>query len=202
MEELPVTPKGKRTRVTILNAARLVFARHGYVGMRMADVAEEAGLSMGALYRYFKNKEDLFANLIEDIHEILLESSKVQKADFKNDPYEALLESNRGYLRHYYENRDFMRAFFEAMTVDKRYRDIWWKMREHHIDRFVHALEKHHAITEVNGISSRIITEAMASMVEQSAYCWYAQEELAGDPIPLEQATKTVTIIWHHAFFG
>ena len=201
MEELPVTPKGKRTRAGILNAARKVFARHGYVGMRMADVADEAKLSMGALYRYFRNKEDLFANLIEDIHEVLLESSRALHADFHSDPYLALLEANRGYIQHYYENRDVMRAFFEAMTVDQRYRKIWWQMRARHVKRFVHSLKKYHGITEVNGVDATVVTEAMASMVEQSAYCWYAQDELYAEHLPLDVATKTVTIIWYQAFF-
>ena len=201
MEEIPVTPKGKRTRAIMLNAARKVFAKHGYVGMRMADVAAEAKLSMGALYRYFKNKEDLFANLIEDIHEVLLESSRASSTDFRSAPYAALLEANRGYLEHYYEYRDVMRAFFEAMTVHERYRKIWWQMRAHHVERFVYSLKKYHGITEVNGVDATIITEAMASMVEQSAYCWYAQEELYAEHLPIEVATEAVTIIWYQAFF-
>ena len=201
MEVFPVTPKGKRTRTMILNSARKVFAKHGYVGMRMSDVATRTKLSMGALYRYFENKEDLFANLIEDIHEVLLEASRTIHADFHSDPYAALMEANRGYLEHYYENRDVMRAFFEAMTVDERYRKIWWTMRSHHVERFVYSLKKYHGITEVNGVDATVITEAMASMVEQSAYCWYAQEELYVDHLPLDIASKVVTIIWHQAFF-
>lgn len=201
MGEIPVTPKGRRTRAGILNAARKVFARHGYVGMRMADVAAEAKLSMGALYRYFKNKEDLFANLIEDIHEVLLNSSRALHTDFRTDPYAALLEANRGYLEHYYENRDVMRAFFEAMTVDERYRKIWWTMRAHHVERFVHSLKKDHGITEIDGVNVTVITEAMASMVEQSAYCWYAQEELYAEHLPIDVATKAVTVAWYQAFF-
>ena len=94
-----------------------------------------------------------------------------------------------------------MRAFVEAKTVDERYRKIWWEMRAHHIDRFIHALGKYHNITEVNSIDIRIITEAMASMVEQSAYCWYAQEELHTDPPSLDIAAKTITTIWYRAIF-
>jgi len=202
MDSLPVTPKGKRTRTSILNAARKVFAEHGYVGMRMADVADAAGLSMGALYRYFKNKEDLFANLIEDIHEQLLESSRAGQAVFQSDPYGTLLAANHGYLKQYYDNRDVMRAFFEAMTVDQRYRAIWWEMRAHHVDRFVHALGKYHNITQINGVDVTVITEAMASMVEQSAYCWYAQEALQGEPVSIDTAAETVTLIWYRAFFA
>jgi AcrR family transcriptional regulator len=52
----PTTKKGLRTRGTILEAAARVFARDGYVEARMLDIASEAGLSTGGLYRYFDNK--------------------------------------------------------------------------------------------------------------------------------------------------
>ena len=39
-------------------------------------------------------------------------------------------ESNEGYLVHYHANRDIMRAFIEATTVDARICDMWWWMRQ------------------------------------------------------------------------
>ncbi|MGI9270356.1 MAG: TetR/AcrR family transcriptional regulator [Woeseiaceae bacterium] len=199
--ELPVTPKGRRTRENILDAARRVVARHGYVGMRVGDVAAEAGLSLGAFYRYFENKDDMFSHLIADIHEELFVASRASENDLQSTPREALREANYGYLEHYYSNRDIMRALIEAVTVDKHYRNIWWKMRERHVARFVHALEKTHGVTEVNGISTRILAETMASMTEQSAYCWYAQEELNDTRMPLNVAADAVAGVWFRAFF-
>lgn len=67
----PTTPKGRRTRDHLVGAGRTVFARDGYVNARMSDVADEADISMGGLYRYFANKEDLFAQVIADLHEAL-----------------------------------------------------------------------------------------------------------------------------------
>ncbi|RLQ21464.1 TetR family transcriptional regulator [Seongchinamella sediminis] len=197
----PVTPKGVKTRERILEASRAVFARDGYVSMRMGDVAVEAGLSMGSLYRYFKNKEDLFAHLIADVHEMLYQASGGSAYDFATEPFEALLEANRGYLECYYANRDIMRTLFEAVTVDKRDREIWWRMRERHIERFTHAIKESHGITHVDGVEVRVLVDSMASLVEQSAYCWYAQEELNSNPIPVDIAARTVTIIWYRAIF-
>jgi AcrR family transcriptional regulator len=198
---LPCTPKGIQTRASILEAARTVFGRDGYVAMRVGDVATEAGLSLGSLYRYFLNKEDLFACLIADIHERLFDASRAVHTDFQSAPYEALLESNHGYLQCYFENRDIMRALFEAVTVEEKYRNIWWGMRTRHIARFVHALKHAHGISDVDGVDIGVIVDAMASMVEQSAYCWFAQENLNEAPVSLETAAKAVTIIWYRAFF-
>jgi len=197
----PQTTKGQRTRKNILNCARKVFARAGYVTLRMSDVAEESGVSMGALYRYFQNKDDLFVNLIGDIHEQMFSASRASEHDFAADPYQALLAANRGYLKHYYENRDVMRALIEAGTVDERFRDVWWQMRRRHIDRFVYALKTSHGIETVSGVSVRTVVESMASLVEQSAYTWFAQEELNDKPISVETAAQVVTRVWYRTFF-
>lgn len=200
-QNLPVTPKGRKTRANILDAARRVIAKSGYVGMRVGDVATEAGLSLGAFYRYFENKDDMFSHLIADIHDELFEASRATNYRLESNPYAALHESNYGYLEHYYSNRDIMRALFEAVTVDNHYRRIWWLMRERHVDRFVRALEQSHGLLEVGGVSTRVLTEAMASMTEQSAYCWFAQEELNDSKVSLDCAAATVAAIWYRTFF-
>lgn len=46
-------------RQQILDAARLRFTRNGFHATSMQDVIAEAGLSVGAVYRYFKSKDDL-----------------------------------------------------------------------------------------------------------------------------------------------
>src|SRR5436853_6933172 len=43
----------------IVDAALTVFGRAGFVRAQMADVASEAGVSVGTLYRYVENKEAL-----------------------------------------------------------------------------------------------------------------------------------------------
>ncbi len=198
----PQTTKGFKTRAKILKCARKVFAHSGYVTLRMSDVASESGVSMGALYRYFKNKDDLFINLIGDIHEDMFKASRSHEYDFSTEPFEALLAANKGYLAHYHENSDVIRALIEAGTVDNRFRDVWWKMRNRHVDRFVHALKKSHEIETVDGVPAYLFVESMASLVEQSAYTWFAQEELNVKPISVEVAAQIVTRIWYRTFFN
>ncbi len=52
-------------RRTILRAAIEVFARKGYHGCRIADVAREAGVAYGLVYHYFKNKDELLETVAE-----------------------------------------------------------------------------------------------------------------------------------------
>lgn len=50
-------------RDQILDAARVCFTRKGFHQASMQDVIRESGLSAGAIYRYFKSKDDIIAAL-------------------------------------------------------------------------------------------------------------------------------------------
>lgn len=54
-------------RRQIIEAAQVVFARKGYHQTGISDIAVELGIGHGTFYRYFKNKRDIFVNLIEVI---------------------------------------------------------------------------------------------------------------------------------------
>lgn len=49
----------------LLQASAHLFARHGYQGVSLDAVAEEAGFSKGAVYSNFSSKQDLLASLLE-----------------------------------------------------------------------------------------------------------------------------------------
>ncbi len=53
-------------RRSIQSAARSVFAERGYAGASIEQIAKASQLSVGAIYLYFRSKEDLYASLIED----------------------------------------------------------------------------------------------------------------------------------------
>ena len=53
-----------RTREQLLDAAAFVFARKGFAGASVEEIAESAGYSTGALYSNFESKEQLFLELL------------------------------------------------------------------------------------------------------------------------------------------
>jgi AcrR family transcriptional regulator len=53
-------------RQEILAGARACFARHGYEGATVRRLEEEIGLSRGAIFHHFRDKETLFLAVAED----------------------------------------------------------------------------------------------------------------------------------------
>jgi AcrR family transcriptional regulator len=70
MSRPDVTDERKRQ---ILAAAATAFARAGFAEARMDDIAAEAGLSKGALYLYFRSKDEIVAALMRALFEVQLE---------------------------------------------------------------------------------------------------------------------------------
>ncbi|MDE6667413.1 MAG: TetR/AcrR family transcriptional regulator [Clostridia bacterium] len=65
---MPKTPERcqeirEETRKKILHDAMLYFARNGFAGTRISDLANYIGIGQGTLYIYFKSKEDLFKEI-------------------------------------------------------------------------------------------------------------------------------------------
>jgi AcrR family transcriptional regulator len=57
---------GIESKKRIIDAAMTVFSTKGYAKASIREIAKAAGISIGGVYLYFKNKEDLYKNLINE----------------------------------------------------------------------------------------------------------------------------------------
>ncbi|MBI5605562.1 MAG: TetR/AcrR family transcriptional regulator [Deltaproteobacteria bacterium] len=62
-------PENKQN--ALLNAAAKVFAKKGYYHANISEICKKAGISNGALYKYFKNKESLYLSVFDYIIDIV-----------------------------------------------------------------------------------------------------------------------------------
>ena len=62
----PRSKRSLRTRERIIAAATEVFARSGFHGARVADIAEQAGIAYGLVYHYFDNKDDILGAIFSE----------------------------------------------------------------------------------------------------------------------------------------
>ena len=67
MSEGKVQQKQQARRAEIVVAAQKCFAEKGLHGASVADIAREAGLSVGQLYRIFASKEAIIEAIVSEI---------------------------------------------------------------------------------------------------------------------------------------
>jgi AcrR family transcriptional regulator len=98
-----VTPPSQRaeryeaTRAELLAVARVLFAEHGYAGVRTEEVVQRAGVTRGALYHHFKDKKDLFRAVYEALERQLAQDLASGLTGL-TDPWETLVVGLRGWL--------------------------------------------------------------------------------------------------------
>jgi AcrR family transcriptional regulator len=63
----------EKKQITILNAAAHVFAEKGYYRANVSDICDRAGISNGALYKYFRNKEDVYVATLHRTIDLIAE---------------------------------------------------------------------------------------------------------------------------------
>src|SRR4030042_301072 len=57
---------GIESKKKIIKAAMDIFSKRGYAKASIREIAKVAGISVGGVYLYFKNKEELYKSLIDD----------------------------------------------------------------------------------------------------------------------------------------
>lgn len=65
---MPYTPEHKaETRRKIVERARRLFNRHGFTGVSIDEIMAEAGLTRGGFYNHFNTKEELYAEVVQQV---------------------------------------------------------------------------------------------------------------------------------------
>jgi AcrR family transcriptional regulator len=89
--------QSESTRRDLLDAARGLFTERGYADTPLEEVVQRAGVTRGALYHHFRDKEDLFravhAEVAQSVHDRVTQS--LAEA---SDPWEGLLFGCRAFL--------------------------------------------------------------------------------------------------------
>ncbi|NLS98112.1 MAG: TetR/AcrR family transcriptional regulator [Planctomycetaceae bacterium] len=72
MSIIHVEDKKQLQRQAILDAARVHFTRFGYRRAVIDDIVREVGIAKGTFYLYFKSKDQLFLELVHQLHHEML----------------------------------------------------------------------------------------------------------------------------------
>ena len=65
--------QSEATRNALIEAARGLFSERGYAGVSTEEIVQAAGVTRGALYHHFRDKQDLFLGLVEQLEQEVLE---------------------------------------------------------------------------------------------------------------------------------
>jgi TetR/AcrR family transcriptional regulator, fatty acid metabolism regulator protein len=183
---------GVDRRRQILDAAVRVFARQGFHGCRVSDIADEAGVAYGLVYHYFRSKDEVLNLLFLERWNVLLEAiSEVDRRDIP--PREKLHAIASFIVESYRHDPDLMKVIIVEVTraANSFGRTHLAKIREAY-DLIAVIVDK----AQVDGSFKREVTPQFAAMafygaIEQVLTGWIF-DLLPQGPEEFEQAKDFV----------
>ena len=107
------TREGRKaqSRRRILDSAREIFFRDGFMAANLDEVADLAGVAKGTIYRYFDSKADLYVGVLADNGKVFTELMK-QAAGISGSAPERLHALSRFYFAHWLSHKEYFQIFW------------------------------------------------------------------------------------------
>ncbi len=186
----------QRRRKEILLAAMTIFAEKGFDTATLDDIAEKAEFSKGAIYGYFKSKDDLFLSLIEEglnnLSEII--KSVVESSSSPIKQIEDLIQKIFVYLE---KNKDFFRIFAPERGgfTEKKHPEALKRILPKHqknIEMVTKVMKEGIRMGKLKKVEPRVLTFTLFGIIHSSIGRWVME----GEKGALKRDVKAITTIF------
>jgi AcrR family transcriptional regulator len=197
--EVPRSRKGAATRARLIEAAKEVFERDGFLNARILDIAETAGLRHGSFYHYFESKEQIFREVAEAQEERLTTPPQGPRhAEAAHDsPRARIRKANRSYLERYRDEARIMGVIEQVSRYDQHVNAARMSTQRHFAERAEKAIRR----LQRQGVADKKVdptmaADALGAMVARFAELWLVQGYRDYD---FDEAVEQLTILWANA---
>jgi AcrR family transcriptional regulator len=196
-KELPLGPKAQRTREAILVAAAERFGEQGYQRTTVADVAEAAGVSLGTVYQYFRDRSELVAALVRRSVCDMLE----RDTTFRFTEGKAGLERGIGNFVETYATWSAMAGVWEEVShIDDELGELRRSIGRGFTESVERELERAQRAGKLDiDLDPALVARALTGMVDRYCYVTYVFDPPeSGPPTPAESAS-VLAHLWARA---
>jgi len=195
----PRSRKGVQTRARLVDAAKKVFERDGFLNARILDIAETAGLKHGSFYHYFDSKEQIFREVAEAQEERLTAPpDDGRRAAAKGgSARDRIRAANRRYLERYRDEARIMGVIEQVSRYDDHVNAARMATQRHFAERAEKAIRR----LQAEGLADKRVNPTMAAdalgaMVARFAELWLVQGYRR---YSFDDAVEQLTLLWANA---
>jgi len=183
----------KRT-ADILAAARHVFSKRGYDDLVMAEIADQAGVVEGSIYRYFRNKRELMFRMAEDWFEEMI-SNDEQTLQAISGIANRLRFIIHRHLISIQEQPDLSRLVFQHLRPDPEYRSSkLFELNRAYTGRVIQIVREGVEEGELrSNISAVLVRDLIFGSIEHRTWAFLRKE---GDFNADELGDELARLIW------
>ena len=186
----PITPQKPTKRDAVLVAALTLFSARGFDGTSVPDVAKQAGVGAGTIYRYFASKEELVNVLYKQWKETLM-SRLLTEFDFQAPPrqqFHELWTRLSAFAADHPKAFSFLELHHHARYLDEESRTL----EENSLRPVVSFVES----TRARGITRSMSAEALIALVWGAFVGLIKAQNLGHLTLTPELVLQTEQCVW------
>lgn len=193
------------TQDKILDAAIIHFARNGYYGTKTADIARDAGVSEGAVFKYYSTKKDILRGVMDKIiHKILPEIVLGPENDFQRliqseDPREEIKSFIKVRIEKISMN---INAFRILMTELQYHEDIMEEFKDQVILKIINIVEEFFRLGSERGVFRQIDPHIAGRSLMGMMNVIVLESVVFRKPMELEKELDAVLDIYMNGVFA
>lgn len=189
-----LTPRGRRTRSVLIDAAKTVFEQMPYTEVRVADITAEARVSTGTFYTYFDSKEEIFYEVANEVFDEMATSGRLDLTAIDEDPKGEIARTVRRYYLVCLRRIGVARALEHASNSDPRIARLRRNTVIAGVKQFNHWTQE----LQRRGICDTEIDAWDTSMVIHTMVVRVCYDHLlvSGDENDVDRLVDIVTHIW------
>jgi AcrR family transcriptional regulator len=119
----------ERTRLRIIEAARVLLSESGYLNVSLDEIAEKAAVSRQTIYVQFGSKRGVLQALAEHIERESYGRDMVEGARHTHDPANTIRNGVADQMAFFVANADLLRTFQAQAANDPDFRAVWQDRR-------------------------------------------------------------------------
>jgi AcrR family transcriptional regulator len=190
--------KGLATRGRLVEAAKKVFERDGFLEARIVDIAETANLAPGSFYHYFDSKEQLFREVAEMQEERLTAPAENDiDPSAEASPADRIQRANRLYLERYKDEAALMGVIEQVSRYDEYVNAARMATMKHFVERAERSIRR---LQEEGAVDDRLdpsmAADALGAMIARVAELWLVQGYREYD---FDDAVGQLSLLWSNA---
>jgi AcrR family transcriptional regulator len=196
--ELPLGPKARRTRAAILDAAARLFTEHGYQATSVGDVAAGAGVSLGTVYQYFRDRSDLVAALLQvNVTRMLGQTDTAWRA---SEGRQGLYRVLYNFVSSYAEGAAMAGVWEEVCHIEEDLAQLRRTLTRVFTREVSREIRKAARAGLVRGdVDPNLAAVALAGMVDRYCFVTYVFDPPDGAPPGVEESARMLTELWASA---
>jgi AcrR family transcriptional regulator len=198
---LPPTRKGSRSRENLKAAALRALERIGYRNLRLADIAEEAGVNISLVYHYYQDKAHLVFEALSGV--INIRSAVEEDPKRPHDPFQALYHANLLFAQFYRDHPGLVRAVQHFNEEHPEFHGIYARAWSDWNRRIAETISRRFENTGLSEDEAVAVAFALGGMVDKFLFETYVERKadlLAIIPQP-EDAARMLAVLWYRSLY-